>query len=45
MEIYVAYGYMTDDKKFSVEAFDKSFVKLNMRKLFAEPIPTLREKY
>ena len=32
MNIYIAYGYMTDDKKVFVEAFDKQFVKLDMKK-------------
>ena len=30
---------MTDDKKFKVEACDKSFVKLDMKKVFSEPKP------
>jgi len=36
MNIYVAYGYKTDDNSFKLDAYDKSYVKLNMVQQFAE---------
>jgi len=39
MEIYVAYGYMTDDKKTKINAYERPFLYLDMKKVFAEPKP------
>jgi hypothetical protein len=39
MVIYVAYGYMTDNKDFRMEAYESAYVKLDAKKLFAVPHP------
>jgi len=40
MEIYISYGYMTDDKSFELNAYERPFIYLDMKKVFAEPKPT-----
>jgi len=39
MEIYVAYGYMTDDKSFKLNAYERPYLYLDMNKVFAEKMP------
>jgi len=39
-EVYVAYGYMTDDKSFRLDAYARPFIYLDMKKVLAEPKPT-----
>jgi len=42
LEIYVAYGYMTDDKSFKLNAYERPYLYFDMNKVFAEPKPQLK---
>jgi len=44
LEIYIAYGYMTDDKSFELNAYERPFIYLDMNKVFAEKRPMVIEQ-
>lgn len=39
MNVYIAYGYKTDDNSFKIDAYNKAYVKLDMIKQFAVSKP------
>jgi len=40
MEVYISYGYMTDDKSLMLNAYERPFLYLDMKKVFSEPRPS-----
>ena len=41
MEVYLAYGYRTDDSSLKINAFDRPYLHLDMKKIFSEEAPSV----